>query len=283
MRERGIGAAILVPIVAVVFLLGQPWLTFGVAALALLAALEASRLLRSAGLQVDAWIIVVGAPLAVLGALIAEPRVGTAATYLVAVIVVAAIAAFRVADVSRGFAAWMATTFGAFYVALLAFVPGILAVAPAVPSTAPLGGILDAGRLWLLLLVLTVWSYDTAAFLTGRAYGRRSFLAHISPSKTWSGVIGGTLAGSIVCALLAWAVGAPPLGGLLLGIVIAMTAQAGDVAESLLKRAAGAKDSGNLVPGHGGILDRIDSFLFAAPVLYVVLAWVQWLGTRAPA
>lgn len=282
MRERGIGAAILVPIVVVVFLLGQPWLTFGVAALALLAALEASRLLRGAGLQVDAWIIVVGAPLAVLGALIAEPGVGTAATYLVAVIVVAAIAAFRVADVSRGFAAWMATTFGAFYVGLLAFVPGILAVAPAVPSTAPLGGVLDAGRLWLLLLVLTVWSYDTAAFLTGRAYGRRSFLAHISPSKTWSGVIGGTLAASIVCAVLAWAVGAPPLGGLLLGVVIAMTAQAGDVAESLLKRAAGAKDSANLIPGHGGILDRIDSFLFAAPALYVVLAWAQWLGTRAP-
>ena len=217
MRERGIGAAILVPVVVVVFLLGQPWLTFGVAALALLAALEASRLLRGAGLPVEAWIIVIGAPLAVLGALVVKPPVDVAGPTFVAVIVVAAIAAFRVADVSRGFTAWMATTFGAFYVGLLAFVPGILAVAPAVPSTAPLGGVLDSGRLWLLLLVLTVWSFDTAAYLTGRTYGRGSFLAHISPSKTWSGVIGGTVAAAIVCAVLAWALGQQPLGGLLLG------------------------------------------------------------------
>jgi phosphatidate cytidylyltransferase len=70
---------------------------------------------------------------------------------------------------------------------------------------------------------------------------------------------------------------------LLLGVIIAVSAQAGDVAESMLKRAAGAKDSGSLIPGHGGILDRVDSFLFAAPVLYVVLAWgVRWLSTSSP-
>jgi phosphatidate cytidylyltransferase len=283
MRERGIGAAILVPIVVVAFLLGQPWLTLGVAALAGLVAVEAGRLLRSAGFGVDAWIVVIGAPLAVLGALIAKPPVDVAVTYLVVVIVVGAIAAFRVAEASHGFSAWMATTFGAIYVGLLAFVPGILAVAPLVPPTAPLGGILDPGRLWLLLLVLTVWSFDTAAYLTGRTYGRGSFLAHISPSKTWSGVIGGTVAAAVVCALLTWALGHNPLGGLLLGLLIAVTAQAGDVAESLLKRAAGAKDSGDLIPGHGGILDRVDSFLFAAPVLYVVLAWYPVLGAGTPA
>jgi len=283
MRERGIGAAILVPVVVVVFLLGQPWLTLGVAALAALAAVEAVRLLRSAGLQVEAWIIVVGAPLAVLGALVMNPPVGVAGTYLVVTVVVAAIAAFRVTEASHGFTAWMATTFGAFYVALLAFVPGILAVAPAVPSTAPLGGILDSGRLWLLLLVLTVWSFDTVAYLTGRTFGRGSFLAHISPSKTWSGVIGGTVAAAIVCAVLTSALGQHPLGGLLLGVLIAVSAQAGDVAESMLKRAAGAKDSGSLIPGHGGILDRVDSFLFAAPVLYVVLAWLPMLGTSLQA
>ncbi len=282
MRERGIGAAILVPVVVVVFLLGQPWLTLGVAALAAVAAVEATRLLRSAGLQVAAWIILIGVPLVVLGALVARPRVDIAVIYLVAIVVVGAIAAFRVTDATHGFTAWMATTFAAVYVALLAFVPGILAVAPDVPGTAALGGVLDSGRLWLLLLVLTVWSFDTAAYLTGRAFGRGSFLAHISPSKTWSGVIGGTVAAAIVCALLAWALGQHPLGGLLLGLLIAVTAQAGDVAESMLKRAAGAKDSGNLIPGHGGVLDRVDSFLFAAPVLYVVLAWFPMLSTGSP-
>ncbi len=282
MRERGIGAAILVPIVLVVFLLGQPWLTLGFAALAAVGALEATRLLQSAGLRVEAWIILIGVPLAVLGALVARPRVDVAVIYLVAIVVVGAIAAFRVTEASAGFTAWMATTFGALYVALLAFMPGILAVAPGVPPTAPLGGVLDSGRLWLLLLVLTVWSFDTAAYLTGRTWGRGSFLAHISPSKTWSGVIGGTIAAGVVCALLTWALGQHPLGGLLLGLLIAVTAQAGDVAESLLKRAAGTKDSGDLIPGHGGVLDRVDSFLFAAPVLYVVLAAFPTLGTSSP-
>ena len=190
-------------------------------------------------------------------------------TYLVVVIVVGAIAAFRVAEASHGFSAWMATTFGAIYVGLLAFLPGILLVAPLVPATAPLGGSLDPGRLWLLLLVLTVWSFDTFAYLTGRTYRRGSFLAHISPNKTWSGVIGGTVAAVVVCALLTWAAGGGPHRRPAARLLIAVTAQAGDVAESMLKRAAGAKDSGTLIPGHGGVLDRVDSFLFAAPVMYV--------------
>ena len=125
-------------------------------------------MLTGAGLRPEAWIIVLGAPLAVLGVLAVKPPGDVAATYLIVVVVVAAIAAFRISEASRGFTAWMATTFGAVYVALLAFVPGILAVAPDVPPSAPLGGVLDSGRLWLLLLVLTVWSYDTAAYLTGR-------------------------------------------------------------------------------------------------------------------
>jgi phosphatidate cytidylyltransferase len=283
MRERGLGAAILVPVVAAAFLLGQPWLTLGVAALAALAGLEAARLLQVAGRAVEPWIVVAGPPLAVLGILLAKPPIGVAETYLVVVIVVAAIAALRVTEPVRGFAAWMATTFGAFYVGLLAFVPGVIRVAPAVPQTAPLGGLLDSGRLWLLLLVLTVWTFDTAAFLTGRTFGRGRFLAHISPSKTWSGVIGGTVGAAVVCAALAWGLGQLPLGGLLLGVVIAVSAQAGDVAESLLKRAAGAKDSGDMIPGHGGVLDRVDSFLLAAPVLYLVLAWVPSLGIGGPA
>jgi phosphatidate cytidylyltransferase len=165
----------------------------------------------------------------------------------------------------------MATLFGALYVGLLAFVVTLGAIAPELPPDAALAPF-GADRGWVLLLVLGVWSFDTGAFLVGRTFGRRRFLTHISPKKSVEGVVGGV----VVCTLVAigglWALGESPLGGLVLGPALGLTAQAGDLAESMLKRAAGAKDSSTLIPGHGGVLDRIDSFLFAAPLvtLYVV-------------
>jgi phosphatidate cytidylyltransferase len=271
MRQRVVSAAVLVPVVVVVYLLGQPWLTLGIAALAAGAGLEAFRLLALAGMPVERALVAAVPPLAVLGLAWGEAPAGGAAAFCAMVFVVAAIAAFRREDVRDGFAAWMGTTFGALYVSLLAFMAGITAVAPAVPPDAPLGGILEAGRVWLLVLVLTVWAFDTFAYVAGRTFGRGRFLNHISPNKTWSGVLGGTAAAVLVSGLLAFAAGQWLPGGLVLGLLVAVAAQAGDVAESLLKRAAGAKDSGALIPGHGGILDRVDSFLFAAPAVYVYL------------
>jgi phosphatidate cytidylyltransferase len=165
----------------------------------------------------------------------------------------------------------MGTTFGALYGSLLAFMAAVLVVAPPVPDDALLAGTLDEGRTWLLVLVLTVWSFDTFAYLAGRTFKRGRFLNHISPNKTWSGVIGGTIAAIIVAGVLSWAAGQWLPGGLLLGFFVAVAGQAGDVAESMLKRAAGAKDSSQLIPGHGGILDRVDSLLFAAPVVFAYL------------
>ena len=105
-------------------------------------------------------------------------------------------------------------------------------------------------------------------------------LPHLSPNKTWSGGIGGTVAAMVACAILATCRPDKSLfSGALLGAFLAVAAQAGDAAESLLKRAAGAKDSGTLIPGHGGILDRIDSFLFAAPALF----WLPWPWRRGVA
>ena len=128
----------------------------------------------------------------------------------------------------------------------------------------PLG--LHSGAAWGLLLVLVVWGYDTGAFLTGRWLGRTRLISHISPSKTVEGLVGGLVVATVAAGLGGWVVGlqawhrsSRPLIGL--------TAQAGDLAESMLKRAADRKESGFLFPGHGGVLDRIDSFLFAAPVL----------------
>ncbi len=161
--------------------------------------------------------------------------------------------------------------------ALVAFLAGILALAPPIAASAPLQGILDAGRTWLLVLVATVWTFDSIAYVSGRTFPRGRFFPHISPNKTMSGVVGGTIAAVVVAGALVWATGGGPIGGMVLGLVIAIAAQSGDLAESMLKRAAGAKDSGGLIPGHGGILDRVDSFLFAAPVMFGYLVLVgRW-------
>lgn len=285
MRQRLISAAVLVPVVVIVFLLGDPWLTWGIALLAGVAAWEASRLMRAAGLAADAAFTVTAAVLLVLGAhTVIDYSYGSGAaaiSALLAVVVVAGMLALRHADTTTGFKSWAGNLLGALYPGLLASLAGILVVAPAVPDGRPLAGVLDTGRMWLLILVLTVWSYDTFAYVAGKYHGRGHFMNHISPNKTWSGVVGGTAAALLVCTLLVWAAGQQPLAGLLLGIAIAVTAQAGDLAESVIKRAAGAKDSSNLIPGHGGILDRVDSFLFAGPAVFLALAWAQYfVGQR---
>ena len=126
---------------------------------------------------------------------------------------------------------------------------------------------LHSGSAWLLLLLAAVWGYDSGAYLIGRWLGRHRLVERISPSKTVEGLAGGLVAATLTSGIVSVLVGLDPWHALLLGPLLGLAAQAGDLAESLVKRAAGRKESGHLVPGHGGILDRIDSFLFAAPVL----------------
>ncbi|MSO31070.1 MAG: phosphatidate cytidylyltransferase [Acidobacteria bacterium] len=132
------------------------------------------------------------------------------------------------------------------------------------------------GREALVLLMLTVVVSDTAQYYSGRAFGRRPLAPAISPKKTVEGAIGGLLSGAMVLAVVgAWWLPVIPLVlRVLFGVTIVALGIAGDLFESMLKRSAGVKDSSSLIPGHGGILDRIDALLFAAPVYYVVLKYV---------
>jgi phosphatidate cytidylyltransferase len=282
MRQRLISAAVLVPVVVIVFLLGQPWLTIGIALLVALAAWEAARLLSAAGLRNPGWLSVIlatGLAVVIPGAVASPSFAGLLANPLPAafgilalLVILPAISALARPDPADGLRAWVAVLVASFYPALLAYASAIVVVGPAIDSSSLLGSAFDAGRVWLLILVASVWSLDSAAYLAGRYHGRGRFMSHISPSKTWSGVVGGTAACVLVCALLVDSVNGHWWGGALLGLLIAVAAQAGDLAESVLKRAAGAKDSGNLIPGHGGILDRVDSFLFAAPAMFLAIA-----------
>jgi phosphatidate cytidylyltransferase len=155
------------------------------------------------------------------------------------------------------------------------------AVVPALYIGIPLGALvavraLEDGRQALFLLMLTVIISDTAQYYTGRLFGRRPLSPAISPKKTIEGAIGGFVLGALTFGVAgAW--GLPRVDvwlRVLIGIAIVALGIVGDLFESSLKRAAGVKDSSTLIPGHGGILDRIDALLFAAPVYYVVLKYV---------
>jgi phosphatidate cytidylyltransferase len=165
--------------------------------------------------------------------------------------------------------------------------PGVLADAAATVFAPiyiglPLGALaavrLDSfggGRAAVLLLLIVIVVSDSAQFYTGRAFGRRPLAPAISPNKTVEGAIGGVVFGTLAMAVGGrWVLAAPLWALALLGVVISLLGIVGDLFESLLKRSAGVKDSSHLIPGHGGVLDRIDSWLFAAPVYYVFVRWM---------
>jgi len=135
-----------------------------------------------------------------------------------------------------------------------------------------------AGREAVLLIMAVIVISDSAQYYTGRAFGKRPLAPAISPKKTLEGAIGGILFGTLAFTIGAWLVfpAAPILLLVLVGASISALGIAGDLFESLLKRSAGVKDSGSIIPGHGGVLDRIDSWLFAAPVYYVFVRYLRF-------
>jgi phosphatidate cytidylyltransferase len=194
-----------------------------------------------------------------------------------------AVIAMRSSDLKNAFPSALVSTFAFVYVAL------------------PLAMLVQtrqqwAGAYWVLFVLLVVWAGDIFAYFVGRSVGRSLMSPRISPKKTWEGALASLAASSIVGILLyehalpissallnahlierrdgLFALEKQPLWPiLLLSVAINVAAQLGDLVESLIKRGAGAKDSGTLLPGHGGMLDRIDALLFAAPVLWYYASW----------
>jgi len=265
LAERVGTALVALPLVLAALVVGPPWLGLALVALALAIglheffALVAARGIRplrltgtlaAAALFLDvvapAWLPFPCGPLGLLLLLMAMLARGLD---------------------TDGVGAGAATLLGAAYLGVLGGTIGALRLAPPVAE----GGY----RIVLLLGILVV--ADTFAFFVGHAVGRRRLAPSISPGKTVEGALGG-LAGGIVGAFLIRQVGLPelpPLHAVGLGIAVAALGIVGDLEESLLKRWAGAKDSGTLFPGHGGMLDRLDSLLFGAPVLYYYFQYLR--------
>jgi len=134
----------------------------------------------------------------------------------------------------------------------------------------------ERSRWWLLFALLLNWLGDSAAYYVGRRLGRHKMAPRVSPKKSWEGAAASVVASTIFAALyLPRLIPAMTLGpAIVLGVAGNFAGQIGDLAESALKRGAGVKDSGNMLPGHGGWLDRVDSVLFAVPMIYALLRWV---------
>ncbi len=132
---------------------------------------------------------------------------------------------------------------------------------------------LDGGRNWVFFALFTTFASDTAAFFVGRALGRHKLAPNISPGKTWEGTIAGVFGAIIASLLFTLLLPISYAQAIVLGILVSIFGQLGDLVESLLKRNMGVKDSGRLIPGHGGFLDRIDSVVFAGVVVYYYVIW----------
>ena len=258
-------ALVALPLLLAVFFLGPPWLTVALVAACLAVGLvEFAALARARGIR----------PMTAVGFLLAAAffvdvvwpaGLAVRPAPLVALLLLAF--ALRRGPDYESVTAAAATLLGAVYLGALG---GTIA---ALRTLAPIEQ--GAWRL-VLLLVVQVFS-DSLAFFVGSAIGRRRLAPAISPGKSVEGAVGG-LVGGVLGALAVRAVGLPALPlvhAVALGAAVAVAGIVGDLDESLLKRWAGVKDSGTLFPGHGGMLDRLDSLLFGAPVLYYYFQYVR--------
>jgi phosphatidate cytidylyltransferase len=133
------------------------------------------------------------------------------------------------------------------------------------------------GEYFTYIIFITVWTSDSAAYFAGRAFGRHRLNAEVSPKKSWEGAIAGLIfatAAALLCRDLFFPWYITWKQATFIGALAAFLGIISDLAESLIKRSAGAKDSSNLLPGHGGFLDRFDSYLLIAPILYYVIIWM---------
>jgi phosphatidate cytidylyltransferase len=145
---------------------------------------------------------------------------------------------------------------------------------PVLASTLALVRYLDDGMLYTLAVLLLTWGTDSGAFFLGKALGKKKLAPAISPNKSWAGAVGGLITGVMIALAFGILMDGNVIHFALWGVIASAMCQIGDLAESAFKRHAGVKDSGSMLPGHGGFLDRIDSLLFTATISYIFFGMV---------
>jgi phosphatidate cytidylyltransferase len=269
LAKRILVTIILLPIGIAAILAGGWYFTALVAVFMGLAAWEYSTLFHTGGLK-PATLLVVGGTLALV---IGRSINGlTSAAWMISLLVLLAMTyhlfsyEFGRDQAATDFAVTLAGVFyigwiGAYFISLRS---------------------LPEGKWWVLVVLPAVWFADGGAYFIGKSFGRHPLSRRLSPNKTWEGYLGGIITGVFLTALFAaiWRVAAgsysaiTPLRGALVGLVMSIIPTLGDLGESMIKRQMGVKDSGNILPGHGGAFDRIDSWLWAAVLGYYMVFWL---------
>jgi phosphatidate cytidylyltransferase len=287
MRQRAISSIGVVFVGIVPTLLGSPVLTVVVAAIAIGALYElyvayqrlgARPALRTGSVAIIALVLVAGtdAPfLALMGAMTAYTLLSLA-QHLAS------------DDLSGSLLAWALSVTGVMYIGLtmshfilLRRVHGHVTMHWVSHADNIIGdGRAGLGLAWLLFALLTTWLTDVFAYLVGRKWGKTKLIPLVSPGKTREGAIAGLAAGTITGGVAGYLFGvpAPFWVMLILGAIVSIGAMIGDLCESLIKRQIGFKDMGSLIPGHGGLLDRVDALLLTVPLTYYLARLLDWRG-----
>ena len=273
LAKRVIVALIIAPIAVIAAWFGDAALATLLSVVAGLAAWELCRMVRANGVaSLDGLTIVLAATLPMLAHAVRLNVLNPGpAWFIVALILIMTVTIFSRGVDERPFGVAAACFFITMYTGgALSFAYVLRYDSYAVGRTSQC--------LVLLLPVLLTWASDTGAYFVGRVFGRSKLMPAVSPAKTIEGALGGVVLSVVICWLSVrlllvpqGQLGLSPFGIVAFGIAIAVAAQLGDLFESLLKREAGVKDSSGLLPGHGGVLDRIDSMLFALPVAVLLL------------
>ena len=262
LKKRIITALWGIPLLITVIWFGEPWVTILVALWGLLAAFEFYRMVAASKVSPLTYFGLIWTLLFILSP---HCNYDTLIPLLLTSAVIISLIWLLLRPQKEGaFIGWAWTIGGILYIGWLLSYYVVLRG-------------LDDGRNWVFLALFTTFASDTAAFFVGRALGKHRLAPRISPGKTWEGAIAGVF-GAIIVSLL-FTISTPlhlPLihwQAILLGLLVSVFGQLGDLVESLFKRTMGVKESSKLIPGHGGFLDRIDSVVFAGVVVYYYVIW----------
>jgi phosphatidate cytidylyltransferase len=276
LKQRSLSAIVVVSAVVIPALFGGPVFAIMVLLLGLVGLQELLRAFTIAGarpFRVIAFVIFAG----IVGAVALDRPLWYISALLTALVLLPLAVAITRGVSGRELNDWALTVAGTLYLALplahfiaLRDLPGHTSGWLASLSTTLGTGETTAGLSWFALALSVTWLTDTAAYLVGRQFGKTKLIPTVSPGKTREGAAGGLIAGTLAGAasVLVFATPIPWYLGAAVGLALAGVGQIGDLAESLIKREVGIKDMGSLIPGHGGVLDRIDALLFAIPTAY---------------